>query len=87
MKVTPDPISNSVVKLHNGENTWWEAAWEDSKSRVHLKNSRLKACYFIFCLWQYYAQHMFYYIIKITNPDISSIVIVLIQEAQYEKNV
>ena len=26
---TPVPISNTVVKLDDAENTWLEAAWED----------------------------------------------------------
>ena len=47
MKVTPVPISNTVVKLRNGNNTWWEAAWEDSKSRVFyfLQKDQLSMVY------------------------------------------
>lgn len=29
---TPVPISNTVVKLNDVENTWSETAWEDRKT-------------------------------------------------------
>ena len=35
-KATPDPISNSVVKLIRADDTWLEAAWESRMSRVFL---------------------------------------------------
>ena len=31
-KATPDPISNSVVKLTKADDTWLEAAWESRTS-------------------------------------------------------
>ena len=31
-KATPDPISNSVVKLIRADDTWLEAAWESRTS-------------------------------------------------------
>ena len=52
---TPVPISNTVVKLDDAENTWLEAAWEDREMPTFFMPffSLLKKLSTFFTMWIY----------------------------------
>ena len=52
---TPVPISNTVVKLDDAENTWLEAAWEDREMPTFFLPffSLLKKLSTFFTMWIY----------------------------------